>query len=381
MIGCLRIVALLVGMLLPFSVTAAPTRDLTATAAILVDSQTGQILWQRNPDLPLPPASTTKVLTALLAVKSGRLHDSFPVSKLAAETSPSKIYVRSGWRVRLRDLVYASLLNSANDASSVIAEGLGGSIAGFAAMMNAEARALGAVRSNFVNPHGLPAQNHYSTARDLVTVMRAALRLPLLREVLQTRQLAIAPTHGSTRRIALRSHNRFLVSDHPSKLIGKTGWTRAAKKCFVGAARMGDREVLVALLGSRDLWGDLERMLDGRLLPDSDSPPVLADEVDWSLASRDAIAPQPSGDDEEPGVTDRYEIRLATFRTLDSANRLRRAVVKDGYGADVLRVGSGSRARFQVTVGDYPSFSRAQQDSRRLDRAHRVRSVVVKRGT
>src|SRR5262249_46989093 len=154
--------------------THQPT--ITAKAAILIDNQTGEILWQRNPDLPLPPASTTKIVTALLALESGRLDDSLNVTPEAAQAPPSKISLRPGWRMRVRDLVYALLLNSANDAAVVIAEGLSGSVRSFAERMNWEARALGATNTHFVNPNGLPAADHYSTARDLATMFRRGMR-------------------------------------------------------------------------------------------------------------------------------------------------------------------------------------------------------------
>ena len=141
----------------------------TAKAAILVDRQTGAILWQHNPDLPLPPASTTKVATSTLALKSGRLNEPFYVSSRAASEPPSKVQLRSGWSVRLRDLVYAVMLNSANDASVVIAEGMSGSVESFAADMTRHARAVGATNTNFVNPNGLPAEAHYSTAQKNLT--------------------------------------------------------------------------------------------------------------------------------------------------------------------------------------------------------------------
>src|SRR5262249_13991205 len=115
---------------------------LTAKAAVLVDASTGDVLWERNGSVPLPPASTTKVLTAILALESGRLDDSFRVSADAAETPPSKINLRAGQRMRLRNLLYAVLLNSANDAAEVVAEGLSGSDEAFAARMNARAREL-----------------------------------------------------------------------------------------------------------------------------------------------------------------------------------------------------------------------------------------------
>jgi serine-type D-Ala-D-Ala carboxypeptidase (penicillin-binding protein 5/6) len=349
---------------------------ITARAAILIDSRTGEVLWQRNPDLRLPPASTTKVLTGLIAIESGRLGESFPVSAEAAAAPPSKINVRPGWRFRLRDLVYAILLNSANDASVVTAEGLGGSIDGFAARMNAEAHALGAVNSHFVNPHGLPARDHYSTARDLTTIFAAGLKFPLFRQILETKRLVISPTAPPTRTISLHSHNRLLMSDYPIPVIGKTGWTIAAKKCFVGAADVDGRELLVAMLGSRDLWGDLKRLIGAGTR--NEPATTVASAGDWSAGDADQTAA--SGDDDDPPQAPIYEVQLASFRHPARAHHLRKAVAKNGYRAKVTRVGSGKRTRYRVTVGSYKSRQRAQRTARKLNRAHRINAIVVRVG-
>ena len=362
--------------LFPAAALATRSGSITATAAIIVDRQSGEVLWQRNADLRLPPASTTKILTGLLAIKSGRLSDSFPVSYEAAQASPSKIGVRPGWRLRLSDLLYAILLNSANDASEVAAEGLGGSIDGFAARMNAEAQALGAYNSHFVNPHGLPAADHYSTVRDLTTIFNAGLRQPLFRQVLETKRVVITPTAPANRKIALHSHNRMLMGDYPIHVIGKTGWTLAAKKCFVGAASSGGREVLVAVLGSRDLWGDLKRMVDSTFHTQTGGPTLVSNDIDWELAAEDPQL-QAAGDDEEPAQAVQFRVRLGSFRAVNSANRLRSSLAKSGYHAVVARVGKGKRTRYHVTVGDYPTREQAQQTAQTLNHKHGVKAVVV----
>ncbi|MFQ5667963.1 MAG: D-alanyl-D-alanine carboxypeptidase family protein, partial [Candidatus Binatia bacterium] len=264
--GRRRVILWVVGLLLSSSVAvlapAARAREVvTARGAILIDNQTGEILWAHHPDRRLPPASTTKVATAIVALESGRLNDSLRVTRNAAKAPPSKIHLRPGWRLRLRDLVYAMLLSSANDASVVIAEGLDGSVRKFVARMNTQVRQLGATNTHFVNPHGLPAINHYSTARDLAKIFGHALQNRLFRKIVGTKTATISPTAGSSRRIALRNHNRLLGRYH-IRVVGKTGWTRAAKRCFVGAATEDGRELIVAVLGSRDLWGDLKRLLD-----------------------------------------------------------------------------------------------------------------------
>src|SRR5438093_7907243 len=127
----------------------AASPAITARAAVIVDATTGEVLWERNGSTPLPPASTTKVLTSILALESGRLDESFRVSANAAETAPSKINLRAGQRMRLKNLLYAVLLNSANDAAEVVAEGLAGSEEVFAAHMTARAREPGAGTAHF----------------------------------------------------------------------------------------------------------------------------------------------------------------------------------------------------------------------------------------
>jgi len=164
---------------------------ITARAAIIIDAATGEVVWERNSTEPLPPASTTKVMTAILALESGRLDESFRVSEYAAETPPSGIHLRAGQRMRLKNLLYAVLLNSANDAAEVVAEGLAGSEEVFAARMTARARELGASTAHFANPHGLTAPGHELSARDLTTIFRHGLDLPLFREILETRSVQV----------------------------------------------------------------------------------------------------------------------------------------------------------------------------------------------
>src|SRR5438552_1847060 len=162
LIGVLAAVGLAQGTL-----ASAAGPPLTARAAVVMDAATGEVVWERNASDPLPPASTTKVLTAILALESGRLDDSMRVSVNAAETAPSKINLRPGQRMRLKNLLYAVLLNSANDAAEVVAEGLAGSDDAFATRMNARARDVGATTAHFANPHGLTAPGPVASAPDL----------------------------------------------------------------------------------------------------------------------------------------------------------------------------------------------------------------------
>jgi serine-type D-Ala-D-Ala carboxypeptidase (penicillin-binding protein 5/6) len=335
---------ILLTCVLASSVGAASSRAfIKAKSAILIDNQTGEVLWQRNPDLPLPNASTTKIVTAMVALQSGRVDDSIVVTPEAAQAPPSKINLRAGWRMRVRDLLYALLLNSANDSAVALADGLAGSVPDFAKRMNATAYALGAKNSHFVNPNGLPADNHYSTARDLATMFARSLENPMFENILSTRSTTITPVGGSSRRIALHSHNR-LLGDYRIQVLGKTGWTRAAKKCFVGAGRVGGREIGVAVLGSTDLWGDVRRLIEygfgNGSLPEPMSPP----DIEVASAETDASAGDDGADSiSTPRPARKYFVGVQSFRALSSATRLKSTLERSGHHATVQKVRNGRR--------------------------------------
>lgn len=379
----------ILGALLVSPALGAPAAVLgrvTARAAILVDQRTGHVVFARNPDLELPPASTTKVLTAYVALESGKLADAVVVSRYASAMQPTKIGLLPGWRMNLYDLIYAILLSSANDAAVAIAEGVAGSVESFSRLMNRTAWQMGALNSHFVNPSGLPAEGHYSTARDLATIMRHALRLEVLEQILSTRQMTIRPIAGSQRAISLRSHNRMLF-DPRTNVIGKTGYTREAKKCFVGAATQGDRRLLVALLGSTDLWGDLRRLLDWAYGNPADPGfrPGGPTDLDWRQAAaaqpgiprpRGASAPQ--GDSEEVKEAKRlYGVQAAAFRSRADADRLRRKVAGLGYSAVVESITVRQRKLYRVTVQGLASRAAALRVADKLRRAYGLAPRVI----
>ncbi len=271
-----------------------------ARAAVVMDAKTGELLYAKGPDDRLPPASTTKGMTVVLALESGRLDDAFVVSQVAAATPAVKLYLRTGNRVQLQDLTRAMMLKSANDASVVVAEGLGGSVNRFSARMNRRAIEIGARNTRFVNPNGLPAQGHYSTVRDLALIFQHALSVPGFREIAEADRLIITTWDQKRRRtIHLRNSNR-LLRGYRVPVIGKTGYTREAKRCFVGAASADGHEVVVALLGSTDLWGDARRLIDFGLAatPGDRTPPVPTIQVKNETVpppSRAAYAPSKTG--------------------------------------------------------------------------------------
>ncbi len=231
---------------------------ISAPSAVLIDGNTQQLLYAKTPHLRRAPASTTKILTSIVALDLVPLDKVVTVPAYVRRIPPSKINLRGGERYRVRDLVRAILINSANDAAEALAVAVAGSRARFAYYMNKKARAIGASHSNFVNPHGLPDRRQYSTAYDMSLIMAAAQRYPFIVETMKVRTTFIYSRSG--RKIFLKNHNKMLWRD--SHVLGKTGWTRAARHCFVGVINTYDRQVIVSMLGSHRLWRDLKTLVD-----------------------------------------------------------------------------------------------------------------------
>jgi D-alanyl-D-alanine carboxypeptidase (penicillin-binding protein 5/6) len=368
--------------------TLQPPR-VTAKAAIIVDATTGSVIWSQAPDEQLPPASTTKVMTAILALESRRLGDSVAASPEACMTAPSKVHLKPGQRLALEDLVYAILLNSANDASVAIAEHLAGSVEDFGRRMTARARLLGATRTRFANPHGLTQDGHYSTVRDLSTIFRYALAVPKFREILGTKAVVVG-VENSSRRIALRSHNRLLDS-YRIPVIGKTGYTNAAKKCFVGSGHYGDREVIIALMGSRDLWGDARRLFefgfDGQLPPEIEVKGKRTQVATQSARGKRTADGQITRSSQAARASNKrspqYAIYVGTFSEKGRADRLQRALGKRGFDVAVDQLtdgrGKSKRTRYRVRVGPYENRRQAESAARTMASQVDIPTRVVRR--
>lgn len=232
--------------------------DLSARSALVLDGQ-GRILYQRNQDTKLPPASTTKVLTVLVALETAPLDEMVKVSRHAAAVEPSKVGIKAGETYTVRELCYAALMKSANDACVAIAEHIAGSEARFAVLMNRKARLLGALDSHFANSNGLPIKNHYTTAHDLAVILQAALQNPVFTRIATTTAVTLDwPGHHAPH--VLKTHNK-LLTEYPYPVLGKTGYTLAARHCYVGQAQ-SDHPVTVVLMGSKHLWPEAQRLLD-----------------------------------------------------------------------------------------------------------------------
>jgi serine-type D-Ala-D-Ala carboxypeptidase (penicillin-binding protein 5/6) len=238
---------------------AAPWPILGAQAAVLVDAQTGQVLWTKNPHEHLYPASLTKMMTGLVAVKSGHLERVVTCSRRAASTGESTICLVEGERLKLREALQASLIKSANDATVLVAESVGKSVGGFVDLMNREATTLGLHDTHFTNPHGLHNPNHYSSAWDLAIIARTGMLQPEFAKVVGTREATI-PWTGKPWRRQLVNRNRLLL--HWAQCDGvKTGYTKHAGRCLAASASANKWRLLCVVLKCNDTWRDAQTLL------------------------------------------------------------------------------------------------------------------------
>lgn len=232
----------------------------TARAAVLLEARTGQILWARNPHLRLPPASTTKIMTALLAAENLPLARRVKASGRACATDGSSIWLEEGEERTIEELLYGALLNSGNDACVVLAEAVAGSEERFAGWMTARARNLGAKNTTFVNANGLPARGHRSTAYDLALIAREALNNPVIAAIARTKVKNI-PWPGKEWDRRLINHNKLLWRYKGADGV-KTGYTSESGHCLVASASRDGRRLIAVVLDSKRMYDEASSMLD-----------------------------------------------------------------------------------------------------------------------
>ncbi len=252
-------------------VSTAPT--LSAPSWILYDATADWVLGSSAASSRRAPASTTKMMTALVAVDYAQLDEMVTVSRAAAEVGEAEIGLVAGEMVPLRDLLKAALVRSANDAAMAIAEHVGGTVEGFAELMNRKAAELGLANSSFRNPHGLDEPGHYSSAADLLEIEKQLLANPELAAMVRSREVAIPPApDGTVRRAETTNH---LLAEYQGAVGVKTGYTLQAGLVLVAAAERGERRLLVVVMGStgdRAHFKDATSLLDygfatARILP------------------------------------------------------------------------------------------------------------------
>ncbi len=230
-----------------------------AYSSIVMDAVSGQVLYAHDADTPRPMASTTKIMTALLFCEHVPESDTITASKCACDVHESSLHLKLGEKLSAHDLLRAILMRSANDACVAAAEHIAGSEAAFVEMMNAKAGELGATRTHFTNPHGLQSPDHYTTARDLALIARAAMQEARIREVVGTKVCRIQRSVDK-QDVHLRNHSHFL-GHFPGADGVKTGWTRPAGHCYVGSATWGGWRLITVVLHSPDYVGETAALM------------------------------------------------------------------------------------------------------------------------
>lgn len=232
----------------------------SAGAAVLISADTNEILFEKNARTKLYPASTTKIMTLIVALENGDPEEIVSVGADAAKTGGSSLELRAGEQMRLLDLMYGLMLVSGNDAAVAIADHVAGSAAAFAEKMNRKAKEIGAQSTHFTNPNGLPDAGHYTSAYDLSQIAKYGYQYPLFRDIVGAKRMMVG-WHGSPRVSALKNTNRLLGA-YPGCDGVKTGYTRAAGRCLVASAERGGARLIAVVMNSDNRWEEAAALLD-----------------------------------------------------------------------------------------------------------------------
>ncbi len=237
----------------PATVRQIRPLSLTASGAMLVDVASGEVLYAKNPDIPRPMASLTKIMTALLLIEHHQPDETVTIPPVAETIQGSSIRLKAGMRFALSDLLTAMMLPSANDVAYSLAIHHGKTIKDFVGMMNDRARTLGLTNTHFNNPAGLDDMNQYASPRDLAWLTLAALRKPAFQKLVSTKEATVENTDGGS--FVLRNTNEMLQSQ-PNVFGVKTGTTDNARECLIVLFTESRRSYALVLLGSKDRYTD-----------------------------------------------------------------------------------------------------------------------------
>ncbi len=246
-----------------YSAFAVESRDnslpvVSAKSAVLIDRLSGDVIYDKNKDERLPMASTTKIMTALVAIENCDIDSIVTVSAEAVGVEGSSLYLKENSSLTMRDLLYGLLLQSANDAAEQIALEVSGSVCDFVELMNKKASELGLRDTHFTNPHGLPSEEHFTTAHELAIITSAAMNNSLFCEIVSSERKTIT-IDGEER--LLVNHNK-LLSSYDGAVGVKTGFTKTSGRCLVSSAERDGVSIIAVTLDAPDDWRDHSEMLD-----------------------------------------------------------------------------------------------------------------------
>lgn len=246
---CILTVLLMMEIIIRVQAEGTP-ENLYARSAVLMDADTGRILFGKNDNEVMPMASTTKIMTLLVTLEHADLDEIVEVSERAASMPDVQLHIREGERYRLQDLCYSLMLESHNDSAVAIAEHVGGTVEGFAAMMNQKAKHLGCYHTYFITPNGLDAEDehgkHSTTARDLARIMRCCIKNETFLSITREPSWTFTDMDGN-RSFTVQNKNAFLQMMEGA-LTGKTGFTNEAGYCYVGALERGEKRLITVVL-------------------------------------------------------------------------------------------------------------------------------------
>lgn len=235
-------------MICTISIAESNVPKIDTLSAIAIEPNSGRILYEKNGFSKRPMASTTKIMTIILAVENGNMDDIVTVSKRAAQIGGSTVDLKVGDKIKLSELLYGLMLNSGNDAGIAVAEHIGESVENFASMMNNKAIEIGAYNTSFTSPHGLDNPEHYSTAYDMAIITRYALKNPKIAKIVKTIEYNMKFIDGKSKQ--LRNTNPLLTAYEGTKGV-KTGYTGMAGKCLVSSVKRNGMEIIAVTLGSQ----------------------------------------------------------------------------------------------------------------------------------
>lgn len=267
-LSCALMISLIILCLSPYKAYASSPPDVVANGALLVDASSQKILYEKNKDTRFYPASTTKIMTALLVLEHCKLDDIVTVGKKPSSfIDGDKIYIFEGEKISVNELLHALLIASANDVAVALAEHVAGSEEAFVKLMNQKAKELGCTNTHFMNPHGLHDPQHYTTAKDLSLIAKEAMKYDAFREIITTVSYKMPPTNKQPLYRPLYTNNNLLTSRkyHVDGANGiKVGYTDEAGHSFVGSAYRGDTKFIVVLLNDKKpgMWEDASSLLN-----------------------------------------------------------------------------------------------------------------------
>ncbi|MBT2686948.1 D-alanyl-D-alanine carboxypeptidase [Bacillus sp. ISL-47] len=243
-------------MILNIPQKAEAAVSVSARSAILMEQDSGRILYEKEANKVRRIASITKIMTAILAIESGKMDETVKVSDQAVRAEGSSIYLQPGEKIKLEDLVYGLMLRSGNDSAVAIAEHIGGSLEGFSFLMNQKAEEIGMKNTHFANPHGLDDhENHYSTAYDMALLTRYAMKNEKYQKIAGT-EVHRAPNPNESWDRVWKNKNRLLTELYEYCTGGKTGYTKRAKRTLVTTASKGNLNLIAVTLNGPDDWND-----------------------------------------------------------------------------------------------------------------------------